>query len=95
MSETTHQTGIIHVLEVEGRQLTVSKYRQLDCQINGPVDQPIEHIGRISHRALPQSEWVTRRTATIGRNRDTGALVRSYVPTDEASDLTLIVLGGR
>jgi hypothetical protein len=83
-------TGVVHVVKIDARRLTLPMFRQLDA-----VDSDrIEPFGRVRDPKAVGGPHV------IGRDRLTGALVRSRPrrsSEDRASwlELPLIVLGIR
>lgn len=108
MTEIQQQTATIHVIKVEGKELTLSKYRQLDIYHQHDGLQFFKAFGRINTAPASQGGWAG--LDLIGRNQHTGALTKLLLTRNDILEmqshsvhkhvlenyweLPLIILGG-
>jgi hypothetical protein len=108
MTEIQTQTATVHVLKIEGKELSLSKYRQLDTYHLHDGLQHFKAFGRVNTPAQNQGGWGG--LDLLGRNNKTGALTKLLLTRNDIMDmqfhsvhkqllpeyeaLPLIILGG-
>lgn len=108
MTTIETQTATIHILKLEGKELSLSKYRQLDTYHLHDGLQHFKAFGRVNIQAQNQGGWAG--LDLIGRNNQTGALTKLLLTRNNITDmerhsvhkqvlagyweLPLIILGG-
>jgi hypothetical protein len=108
MTEIQTQTATVHVLKIEGKELSLSKYRQLDTYEMYDGLQFFHAFGRVNTQAQNQGGWGG--LDLLGRNSHTGALTKLLLTRADIMDmerhsvhkqllanyweLPLIILGG-